>query len=65
MKKKLVMLILVLVLLFVSVTTVFAGGDQVQGGTGIGAGDQTTHEVCGEQPGCNDDAPIPGPGPDY
>ena len=65
MKKKMMMVILILVLLLVSVTTVFAGGGQVQGGTGNGEGDQTTHEVCGVQPGCNDEAPIPGVGPQY
>jgi len=61
MKKVLVVLI-VLVLLLTSVSVAFAGGDKNQGDIGTGE----THEVCGTQPGCaDDDAPKPGPGPDY
>lgn len=61
MKKAMVVLI-VLLLLLTSVSVVFAGGGQNQGEIGEGA----TNEVCGVQPGCSDDdAPKPGPGPDY
>jgi len=61
MKKALIVLI-VIVLLLTSVSVVFAGGDQNQGDIGTGE----THEMCGDQPGCaDDDAPKPGPGPDY
>jgi len=61
MKKVLVVLI-VLLLLLTSVSVVMAGGGQNQGENGQGE----TIEVCGTQPGCaDDDAPKPGPGPDY
>jgi hypothetical protein len=59
--KKLLILLILLGLLLVTTTTVFAGGDQVRGGTGNGAGDQNTEEVgCEVQP-CFADAPQPGP----
>ena len=61
MKRILVVLIVVLLLL-TSASVVMAGGGQNQGEIGTGE----THEVCGVQPGCSDDdAPKPGPGPDY
>lgn len=58
MKKKLLLLLFVLILLLSIVGTVNAGGDKNQGEIGVG----NTNEVCGTQPGCNEEPPMPGPG---
>ncbi len=58
--KRLMLVVLVIgVILVLSASTVFAGGDQVTGGTGNGQGSQETNEVgCEDQP-CFSDAPQP------
>lgn len=61
MKRTMTIIVLVVIILLATFSTVLAGGDQNQGE--IGAGE--THEVCGTQPGCNEDVVPPGPGPDW
>jgi len=64
LKRILLGVLLIGVIFALSTSTVYAGGDQVMGGTGNGQGAQETNEVgCEEQP-CFYDAPQPGPGVD-
>jgi hypothetical protein len=62
--KKILIALVVLIMLLVIVTPVFAGGGQVQGGTGNGKGSQETFEKgCTEQPCFDENAEQPKYGP--
>jgi len=65
MLKRIILVVLLIGVIFaLSTTTVYAGGDQVMGGTGNGQGAQETNEVgCENQP-CFSEAPQPGSGVD-
>jgi hypothetical protein len=59
LKRIILVLMVIGIILIVSASTVFAGGDQVTGGTGNGKGSQESHEVgCENQP-CVSAAPQP------